>query len=285
VEVQPLPIPKQASERIRASLTPAEVKANAGTVPVQATLQLQNLGEIVDKFLVEVAGIDPSWYNRSASSVALMPQATDQVQITFHPPKKEGVRAGIYPFAIVVRSESMPEDVTAVTGQLEILPAPEFKLQVRPVRITCRRKGKFRVGLTNTGVSDVAVSFEITDMEEGCRFKLKDDHPAVAAWKTEEIPMITRPKRGWFIGQSKLYNISVTATDGKITHAASCDLTHNPLFKSWRSIFRVIRAIIVIAVVIVAIYLAIHWGGGWDALFDDPGKWANNLVDGTYAPW
>ena len=137
----------------------------------------------------------------------------------------------------------------------------------------------------SASAEDVAVGFEVTDMEEGCRFKLKDDNPAVAAWNTVEIPMITRPKRGWFIGQSKLYNINVTATDGKATHAATCDLTHNPLFKSWRSLFRLIRAIIVIAVVIVGIYLAIHWGGGWDALFDDPGQWADDLINGTYAPW
>ena len=28
-----------------------------------------------------------------------------------------------------------------------------------------------------------------------------------------------------------------------------------------------------------------HWGGGWDALTDSPRKWAEDLVDGTFAPW
>ncbi|MFO8101343.1 MAG: hypothetical protein R6U37_04120 [Dehalococcoidia bacterium] len=285
IEVQPLPVPKHASERIRATLSPPSVQVTAGVVPAMASLQLQNLGEIVDKFMVEIVGLDHDWYNRSASSVALMPQATDQVQLTFQPPKKEGVREGKYPFAVVVRSESVPDDVMSVLGELEVVPAPEFKLQVRPVRVTCRRKGRFRVGLENTGVSDIDIGFEVTDLEEGCRFKFENDALTLPAWRKLEIPMITRPKRGWFVGEMKLYNITVTALGSDITNMANCDLTHKPLFKSWRSLFRLIRAIAVIAVVIVAVYLAIHWGGGWDALLDDPGQWADDLVNGTYAPW
>jgi len=125
IEVHPLPLPRETSaERINASLSPTAIKVQAGTVPAQAMLQIQNLGDIVDKFTVEIEGIDESWYKRSASSVALMPQATDQVQIAFHPPKKEGVRAGEYPFVVSVRSQSAPEDVTIVAGQIEVLPGP-----------------------------------------------------------------------------------------------------------------------------------------------------------------
>jgi len=115
LEVHPLPLPKaKASERIRASLSPTALQVQAGVTPAQATLQIQNLGDIVDKFLIEIEGLDETWYSRSASSIALMPQATDEVQISFQPPKKKGVKAKEYPFAVTVRSQSTPEEATSV---------------------------------------------------------------------------------------------------------------------------------------------------------------------------
>jgi len=146
IDVTPLPVPKaKVSERIRASLSPTQLQVQAGGVPLIATLQLQNLGDIVDKFLVEVEGLDQTWYSRSASSVALMPQATDQVQISFQPPKRKGVKARPYPFAVTVSSQSTVEEATSIIGQLEILPLIEFKLRVHPYRVSCRRKGTFRI--------------------------------------------------------------------------------------------------------------------------------------------
>ncbi|GEM_PF-1335286 len=285
LEVHPLPIAaEKPSDRIRASLSQTELQVQAGTVPTQATLQLQNMGEIVDKFLVEVVGLDSAWYGLSASSVALMPQATDQVQIPFHPPKQEGVKAGKYPFAINVRSESVPGEVTTVLGQLEILPFPEFTLQIRPVRINCRRKGVFRIELTNVGVSDITFNLEASDMEEGCRFGFKDNAPVLPAWKSIEIPMKTKPKRGSFVGEKKVYNIGVTASDGSNSQTGNCDLTHKPLFSSWKTFFKLIRAIVMIVIVAVLIYLAIHWGGGWNQLTSDPGRWAEELTD-EWPPW
>jgi hypothetical protein len=53
-------------------------------------IQIQNLSNIVDKYLFQVEGLDESWYKRSTSEIALMPQATEQAQITFLPPNKRG---------------------------------------------------------------------------------------------------------------------------------------------------------------------------------------------------
>ncbi len=287
LQIDALPIPQaQSSERIRASLASDRFQAQAGLVPAMAMLHLQNLGEIVDKFLVEIHGIDSSWYTRSASSVALMPQANDQVQITFQPPKKQGVKSGEYPFAITVRSESASEEATVVLGQLEIMPAPAFRVEVRPFRAQCRKKGKFRVNLINTSVTDIDLRLDATDMEEGCKFEFENDQVKLPAWGNIEIPMVVKPQRGSFVGDRKPYDITVNATDGDGTsQKATCQLNHQPRFSSWKSFFRFVRAVITIAVVGTAAYLAIHWGGGWDQLTDDPGEWWRILKNGDNAPW
>jgi len=318
IEVQPLRLPQEtSSERIGAVLSTREVKVHAGSVPELATLQVQNLGDIVDKFSVGIEGIDDSWCIRSASSVGLMPEATDQVQLSFQPPKKEGVRAGNYPFVISVRSQATPEEVTIVVGQLEVLPAPECRLEVRPVNVSGRRKGTFRVNIVNTGVSDITlapkstavrksrfkfwarkpkvterardteqVQVKASDLEEGCKFQFKTKKPEVAirAWNSAEIQMIAKPRRG-FMGEEKRYDITVTAAGAGITtQPANCQLRHRPFIRSWKTIWRLLKFLIFVAIVAILIWFVIHMGHdeertGWQVLTDDPGAWWQNLRD------
>jgi len=286
VDVHPLPKPEaRASERIRVSLSPSQLPVQAGVTPVSATLQVQNLGEIVDKLSVEIEGLDETWYSRSASSIALMPQASDQVQITFQPPKKKGVKARTYPFAITVRSQSNTEEATSVLGQLEVLPLVESKIEVRPYRVTCRKKGTFRINVANIGVSDARFILDATDLDEGLDFRFKNDTPEVTAWSTVEVPMIARPKRRSTVGEKKRYDITVTANAGEgRSQSVNCELHHHPFIGSWKPVLRIVRALVVLAAIGVLIYFVLKWGGGWSQLTRSPQTWVNNLIH-TFEGW
>ena len=280
VDVQPIQIPSaRVSERIRVSMTPTELQVSAGGVPAPVTVQIQNLGDIVDKFVMEIEGLNESWYSRSASSIALMPQATDQMQVSFQPPKRKGAKAGKYPFALTVRSQSVAEDATSIIGQMEILPSTEFKLTVRPYRISSRRKGTYRVNLENTGVSDTRLILSATDLDEGLNFRFKQDDPVVTAWNSVEVPVLAKPRRGSMIGERKRYDITVTARTAEgSTQTANCELYHNPFMASWKPIWRVVRAVLVLGALGVLIGFVLHWGGGWRMLTSNPETWWNNLV-------
>ena len=280
VELQPRLVPKaKTSERIGVSLSATELQLQAGGMPEVITVQLHNLGEIVDKFLVEVEGIDDAWYSRSASSIALMPQTTKQVQISFQPPKKRGVKERKYSFAITVSSQSNPEDSTIMTGQLEVLPLVEYKLKVAPYRVSSRRKAKFRVILANTGMSDTKVDLDATDLDEGLRFKFKEEETVLAAWETIEIPMVARPKRGSTVGERKRYDVVITAsTEDGNTQTVNCEFHHRPLMASWRPIWRLIRVIIVLGIIGTAAYFILKSGGGWRVLYNNPQTWVDQLV-------
>jgi len=291
VDVHPVPMPQsKVSDKIKASLSTVGIEASAGGMPVQTTLDLQNLGEIVDKLLLVVEGVDESWYSLSASSVALMPQATGQVIISFQLPKKQGVKTGTYPFAVSVRSESRPEDEACVVGTLEVLPSLEYKLAVRPYRVTTRRKAKFRVNLTNTSVSNVAISLDATDLDEGLKFHFKDEAPVVPAWKTIEVPVYFKPKKGGTIGEHRRFDITITstATDTGDSQTVNCELHYRPMLGSWKTIFRVIRIIIFIGIIGAVIGFAIHWGGGLNLLRRSPTTWWDTLLNQitrTFSSW
>ena len=281
IEVEPRLISKaQSSELIRASLSSSELTCQAGGTPEIVMVQLQNLGEAVDKFMVEVEGLDEAWYSRSASSIALMPQGAEQMQITFHPPKKRGVKEKVYPFAVKVRSQNDLDEAAIVTGQIQVLPLVEYKLKVAPYRVSARRKGTFRVGLSNTGTSDARINLEATDLDEGLKFKFKKNELVLPAWDTIEIPVKVKPKKGGLIGERKRYDITITTNEGiENSQNVNCEFHHNPFIGSWKTIFRIVRAIVFIGIIGALIGFVIHWGGGFGLLRSNPGAWWNRLVD------
>jgi uncharacterized membrane protein len=286
-DINPIPLPKaKTSNNIKVTLSVPRMQVQAGVIPAVLSAQIQNQSDIVDKFKIEVEGLDDSWYSRSASSIALMPKISELVQITFNPPRKKGVKAGLYPFAITVHSQSSSGESTSVLGQLEILPAIEIKTKVNPYRITARRKGSFRVSLSNTSVSDASLSLEATDLDEGCRFHFSQDRIHVAAWKNIEIPFVVRPKKNSIIGEVKRYDINVTAAVDGVSQpqVANCELTHRPLMKDWKPIWRTLRAIIAIVIVVIAVYYLLKMGGGWHVLSESPKTWLDNWVH-TIVGW
>jgi hypothetical protein len=286
VQVKPIPLPKaKALPRIKLSISQSQLQVQAGGVPVQINVDVQNLGETVDKFMVEVEGLDESWFTRSASSIALMPKATDQVQISFQPPKKKPVKSGLYPFGVTVRSQSVAGEAATVVGQLEILPAVEYKLKVQPYRVQSSKKGVFRVNLANMNVSQSNINLEATDLEENCEIQFENSKPMLAAWNTIEIPMTVKPKVGRMVGDLRRFEITVTATgpDG-IPQTANCEFTHKPMMANWKWVIRLVKLLIVIAIIVVAVYFILKLGGGWDAFIKSPKTWINNVAN-TIEGW
>ena len=209
-----------------------------------------------------------------------MPQAIEQVQISFHPPKTRGVKEKSYQFAVRVRSQNAPDEATIVTGQVQVLPLVEYKLKVAPYRVSCRRKGTFRVGLSNTGTSDARIYLDATDLDEGLKFKFKQKELVLPAWDTIEIPVKAKPKKGGFVGERKRYDITIeTRENSGNTQTVNCELNHNPFIGSWKTVFRIVRTIIFIGIIGALIGFLIHWGGGCGLLRSNPGAWWNQLVD------
>jgi uncharacterized membrane protein len=280
LDVKPMPLPQaRTSEKIKVSLSTSRLETQAGLVPAIMMVQVQNLSDIVDKFLVDVEGLDGSWYSRSASSLALMPKATDQVQVTLLPPKNKGVKSGTYPFAVTIRSQSNPQESASVVSELVILPAVEYKLKVHPYRLSGMRKGKFFLNLANVGVTEANISLEASDLDEGCNFRFDTQQLVLGAWNAVEVPFTARPKRGSFIGANRRFDITLTAsTEGITPQTVNCEFNHQPFLKSWKPVWRLVRLIIVLAILGVIIYFLLSWGGGWSAFRASPQTWWSNLT-------
>jgi hypothetical protein len=217
-------------------MTPTRIEIEPGATPVEATVSVQNLGDVVEQYTLEVSGLDSDWYTAPVSSIGLFPQDKEQVRVRFHPPRRPGVRAGAYPFQIVVKGRGGSQ-TQSIDGVLDVRGFAVFRIDITPHRQTARGKGTFRVSLINSGTGDVQLGLEARDAEEACEFKFtRDQAPSVGAGSKLEAPLVVRPRSRPWVGQERSYQFTVTARpiDARgQNQTVSGEFTHRPLFESW----------------------------------------------------
>src|SRR4051812_4179510 len=87
-------------------LNPEHVEVEPGGQPIEVIVSVHNLSNIVEQYTIQIVGLDGDWFTAPVASLSLFPQDRDQVRLTLHPPKRQGVRTGSYPFQVVVRGRS-----------------------------------------------------------------------------------------------------------------------------------------------------------------------------------
>ena len=78
-------------------------------------------------------------------------------------------------------------------------------------------------------------------------------------------------------GTTQSANITATTEDGN-SQTVNCELHHHPFMASWRPIWRIIRALIVLGIIGGAIYYVLRLGGGWRLLYNSPQTWVDQLI-------
>src|SRR5437868_6096308 len=92
-------MPEDASSQIlEVDLVPQRVEVAPGAAPVEATLVVRNRSRVVDQCTIEVVGLDATWFTQPTRSVALFPEDSERLAISFHVPNQPGLKAGAYPF-------------------------------------------------------------------------------------------------------------------------------------------------------------------------------------------
>jgi hypothetical protein len=269
------------SSRIKVNLAPSTLQVNAGGEPIEASITVQNLGDIVDRFSFQLDDLDPAWFTLSESGVSLFPNDRAQVRIKFQVPKKAGIKSGTYPFNLRVVSDSNRDEYSAVQGNLEVSPLAEFHLDMSPKRVETRKRAEYRITLANSGTSDLTFDLKARDTEEGCHFWFTPQNPVVPAWKTVVVKLTGQPKRRPWLGEKKRYDFTLAANIQGKTESRSLngELIYRPRWRSLRPLWRVLRIFLILAAIAGAIYFVLWLGGGLGQLLDDPGQWLSQAKD------
>jgi hypothetical protein len=269
------------SDRIKVKLAPSTLQVNAGGEPIEASITVQNLGDIVDRFSFQLDDLDSAWYTLPEPAVSLFPNDKAQVRIKFQVPKKEGIKAGAYPYNLRVVSDSNPDEYTAVQGSLEVSPLAEFHLDMNPKRVETRKRAEYRITLANSGTADLTFNLKARDTEEGCRFWFTPQNPVVPAWQTVVVKLTGQPKRRPWLGENKRYNftLAINIEGNKESKSLNGELIYRPRWRSLRPLWRVLRILLILAAIAGAIYFILWLGGGLGQLLDNPGQWLIQAKD------
>src|SRR5438270_9301729 len=97
-----------SSDAIVVTLTPDEVRMGKGADPAQLLVKIRNAGSVADAYTLEVKGLDPAWYaiGDQGRKLALFPGDSLSCPVELHPFQTGDVAPGLYPFDVLVRSES-----------------------------------------------------------------------------------------------------------------------------------------------------------------------------------
>src|SRR5262249_55009957 len=144
---------------VSVELAPARVEMEPGGTPIEIVATIQNLSNVVEQYAIQVGGLDSDWYTAPVTSVSLFPQDRDQVRISLHPPRRQGLRAGSYPFRVVARARNGTAQQTA-TGVLDVHGVPVYRIDLAPRRQTARGKGGYKLQIANTGAAEVRLALE-----------------------------------------------------------------------------------------------------------------------------
>ena len=118
-------------DELHVEMTPSRIEIEPGATPVEAVVAIQNLGPVVEQYTVEVSGLDSDWYTAPVASIGLFPQDKEQVRVRFHPPRRQGLRAGAYPFQIIVRGRSGAREL-ALDAVLDVRGFAVFRVEHGP---------------------------------------------------------------------------------------------------------------------------------------------------------
>ncbi|MBN1956328.1 MAG: hypothetical protein JW900_14945 [Anaerolineae bacterium] len=181
------------SALIRAALSAESVKLNPGET-AELTLVVQNHSEIVNRYKITVAGIDPAWVSLSRGELSLFPQDEDAVRLLLTLPESSAARAGVYEVSIQVASAENAVERTTVQLQLEIAAAVVFEAAIRPQVQSGLTEGVFTLQLSNQGNDDLTVQLSASDPEEGCLYTFQPPQVRLPAGQERLAQLTVRPK-------------------------------------------------------------------------------------------
>lgn len=198
------------SALIRAVLSASSVELRPGE-KADLTLNIQNFGEIVDRYKISVEGVDPSWVSLSRSEISLFPKDQDQVRLIVQLPPGPEARAGRYDVRIQVTSQENPAERTTVPLELVVAGQVTLELALHPQQQSGLNEGLFTIQVSNPGNRDLTIQLAATDPEEGCVYLFNPPQFVLPAGQSRVAQMLVRPRVKLPSTQAKVFPFTVTA--------------------------------------------------------------------------
>lgn len=190
------------------------------------TVEVHNLGTIVDRYRCEIVGMDPSWVTVSPASMELFPQNADprgrpdappsvgRFTVTLHPPRVPAATAGPWPVGARVTSEHDPGSRRVEETTVAILPFGALDADLHPSLTSGRLGAKAIVQIANKGNRSEAVTLLGSDPADRLAFEFRP--PTANLGAGESIGVAARLSGGGLKlvggGETRPFKVDVRAS-------------------------------------------------------------------------
>ena len=150
------------------------------------TVDVRNVGDVVDRYRCELVGLDPSWWSVSPASLELFPHrdvddraragsppSDGRFTVTIHPPRTSAALAGQWGIGAKVSSENTPTDRRVEETALTILPFGLLEADLRPAVMSGRFGASAALHLMNAGNRPEELTITGSDRTDRLTFKIE----------------------------------------------------------------------------------------------------------------
>jgi hypothetical protein len=157
-------------------LTERELDVEPGQ-SVTAEVVVKNTGKVVDQYTLQVFGEASAWATVDPPSINLVPDAQGTVQVTFHPPRRADVLAGMRPFRLLATSSKDLRTTRFVDGTITVGAFEEVASQLRS-QYGEGANAVYEVLVENRGNTRTVVQLAAVDERQSLGLTLS--HPALS---------------------------------------------------------------------------------------------------------
>ena len=217
-----------------------------GTVSSQVTVR--NVGGVVDNYAVQVLGDAAPWTTVDPPSINLVPDAEGTVQVTFNPPRRPDVGAGMRPFRLVASSREDRGATAFADGTVNVGPYRDVAADLRP-QVVEGRRGAFEVRLLNRGNVPVDVGVEASDAQQALALRVAQPLVTVPPGGGASVTVQARPHNGSLSGPPRHYPLRIVARTGPDAPTAmDAQLVYRPLLppigRGWLVVARILLTVL-----------------------------------------
>ena len=164
------------------------------------TVEVRNLGAVVDRYRCELVGLDRSWWTVTPASMELFPQAEGgsavrpdappsigRFQVTLHPPRTSAAKAGPWPFGAKVTSEHDPSNRIVEESSVIFLPFGALEADLRPSVVSGRFGTSTDLVLANRGNRPETVEVSGTDRAARIAFDVQPPRLTLGPGETDSV--------------------------------------------------------------------------------------------------
>ncbi len=227
------PLPPPLHDRIGLSVTTPVVTVQPGQT-VSLSMQIHNLSNLVDHFVISLHGLPSSWYTIHAEPIYLLPNNRETASITLHPPLASTSSAGAHAFEISVTARAQGIKSVAQQCALNILPFYTFKIALQPQRV--RSGGRAELEITNTGNTYDTYTVQARDREMAIRFQADGRQFSIPPGQTDYVAIRMAARSRPLIGVQNVLPFEVIAHSLQPTvppQTITGEVTVKPYFPAW----------------------------------------------------